>query len=56
VEEQEEFDHWVEQTSWFFFQLLVMGYVEDIESGESFHLPTGLGWKIFVEVWLACPY
>jgi hypothetical protein len=29
-----------------------MGYVEDIESGESFHLPTGQGWKIFVEVHL----
>jgi len=36
--------------AWFFFKLLVFGYVEDIKTGTAFRLPGGLNWKIFVEV------
>ena len=40
----------METISWFFFDLLFLGYVEDSHSGESFHLPGGLSWSIYVEV------
>ena len=40
----------METISWFFFDLLFLGYVEDLHSGESFQLPGGLSWAIYVEV------
>ena len=40
----------METINWFFFDLLFLGYVEDSHSGESFHLPGGLSWSIYVEV------
>ena len=40
----------METISWFFFDLLLLGYVEDSHSGESFQLPGGLFWSIYVEV------
>ena len=49
-DEQERYKRWIDKVGWFFFQLLVTGYVEDIESGECFQLPVGLKWKIYVEV------
>ena len=49
-DEQERYKRWIDKVGWFFFQLLVTGYVEDIESGECFQLPVGLEWKIYVEV------
>ncbi len=33
----------------FFFDLLILGYVEDISTGWSFRIPSKQ-WKIFVEV------
>ena len=36
--------------SWFFFNLLILGYVEDRKSGLSFKMPSGLMWSIFIEV------
>ena len=38
------------QISWFFFSLLIVGYVEEYCSGLSYRLPGGLMWSIFVEV------
>lgn len=35
---------------WFFFDLLVLGYVEDPDSGLSFRIPGGLHWAIYIEV------
>lgn len=35
---------------WFFFELLILGYVEDPATGKSFPLPGGLSWEIYVEV------
>jgi len=40
----------METISWFFFDLLFLGYVEDSHSGESFQLPGGLSWSIYIEV------
>eukprot|EP00731_Ephydatia_muelleri_P026772 Em0018g872a len=40
----------IEVISWFFFDLLILGYVEDRDTGLSFHLPGGLDWVIYVEV------
>lgn len=35
---------------WFFFDLFILGYVEDPESGLSFCLPEGLAWSVYIEV------
>jgi len=39
--------------AWFFFKLLVFGYVEDLETGLAFRLRGGLRWRIYVEVTIA---
>ena len=36
--------------SWFFFDLLLLGYVEDPVTGLSVCIGCGMGWKIYVEV------
>ena len=35
---------------WFFFDLLILGYVEDPVTGKSFRIPGGLHWAIYIEV------
>ena len=40
----------IEVIGWFFFDLLILGYVEDRDTGLSFRLPGGLDWVIYVEV------
>ena len=35
---------------WFFFDLLVLGYVEDLDTGLSFRIPGGLQWAVYIEV------
>jgi hypothetical protein len=35
---------------WFFFELLILGYVEDSATGLSFHYPAGLSWALYTEV------
>ena len=40
----------IEAIGWFFFDLLILGYVEDRDTGLSFRLPGGLDWVIYVEV------
>ena len=40
----------IEVIGWFFFDLLILGYVEDRDTGLSFRLPGGLDWAIYVEV------
>ena len=49
-EDRKNYDTLIDTISWFFFDLLFLGYVEDSHSGESFHLPGGLSWSIYVEV------
>ena len=36
--------------NWFFFDLLILGYVEDCKSGLSFRMPRGLTWLVYIEV------
>ena len=40
----------METIGWFFFNFLVLGYVEDQSTGTSFHLPGGQEWAIYIEV------
>ena len=40
----------VETIGWFFFNLLVLGYVEDPSTGASFRFPGGQKWAIYIEV------
>ena len=40
----------MEVVGWFFFDLLLLGYVEDPVTGMSFSVPGGMGWRIYVEV------
>ena len=40
----------MEVIGWFFFDLLILGYVEDPTTGISFRIPGGLEWAIYIEV------
>lgn len=35
---------------WFFYDLFLMGYVEDSSTGLSFCLPRGMEWAVYIEV------
>ena len=48
--EQKHYNELIEVIGWFFFDLLILGYVEDIDTGLSFRIPGGLAWSIYVEV------
>lgn len=45
-----EYSELMEEISWFFVHLIMLGYVEDPKTGLSFRLPGGLRWKLFIEV------
>ena len=49
-EGQEKTERLINTLAWFFFKLLIYGYVEDLKTGMAFRLPGGLSWKLFVEV------
>ena len=40
----------MDTVAWFFFDLLVLGYVEDLDTGLSFRIPGGLDWAVYIEV------
>ena len=40
----------MDSINWFFFDFLILGYVEDPLTGNSFRFPGGLEWSIYVEV------
>lgn len=40
----------MDDIGWFFFELLVLGYVQDSSTGEAFHFPGGREWEVYVEV------
>ena len=48
--EQARHHRLTEVIGWFFFDLLMLGYVEDSDTGLSFHIPRALAWAIYVEV------
>ena len=40
----------MEVIGWFFFELFILGYVEDPDTGNSFRIPGGLKWAVYIEV------
>ena len=48
--EEQNYKELMKVIGWFFFDLFLLGYVEDPTTGLSFSIPGGMGWKIFVEV------
>ena len=48
--EKKLYGHLMNEIGWFFFDLLILGYVEDPITGKSFRFPVGLDWTIYVEV------
>ena len=49
-EEQRKIMELLDTIGWFFYHLLVLGYVEDPATGTSYRLPGGQNWTIYVEV------
>ena len=52
--ETQRYNALLETIGWFFFELLLLGYVEDRITGISFHLPSGMKWSIYAEVQCYC--
>ena len=63
--ERQAYAQLVELVGWFFFNLFLLGYVEDPVTGHSFQFPGGMAWAVYVEVggggggappvgWLGC--
>ena len=51
-EERDKFKSLMKAVAWFLFDLLILGYVEDSQTGDSFGMPRNAKtWKIFVEVY-----
>ena len=40
----------MDKFGWFFFQLLVLGSVEDFKSGCAFQLHKNVKWEVYIEV------
>lgn len=40
----------MEKIGWFFFDLFILGYVEDPVTGSSFRFPGGPKWAVYIEV------
>lgn len=49
-QERERYNQLIETVSWFFFDLFLLGYVEDPVTGYSFRFPGGMKWAIYIEV------
>ena len=45
-----KFQELMSSICWFFFHILILGYVYDVASGKGFYMPVGLNWQIYVEV------
>ena len=45
----------MQDIGWFFFDLLILGYIEDSTTGKSFQVPD-LSWEMYVEVRLDSGY
>ena len=49
-QERQRYNHLINAVGWFFFDLFILGYVEDPLTGHSFRCPGGMEWAIYVEV------
>ena len=47
--EQKEYASRIDILNWFFFELLLIGYVEDSDTGLCFHFPEDLKWTVYIE-------
>ncbi|KAI6653840.1 hypothetical protein LOD99_3342 [Oopsacas minuta] len=45
-----EYAELMRRVNWFFFDLLVLNYVSDSSSSLIFRLPSGMRWKLYIEV------
>ena len=50
TDEQNHYRELIDSINWFFFDLLILGYVEDSLTGNNFRFPGGLEWSVYVEV------
>ena len=48
--EKSDTNELLDTIGWFFYHLLVLGYVEDQATGTSFRFPGGQEWAIYIEV------
>ena len=48
--ERSHYSKLMDVIGWFFFDLFLLGYVEDSDTGLSFRIPGGLKWEIYIEV------
>ena len=49
--ERERYHQLMEVIGWFFFDLFILSYVEDPDTGISFRIPGGLKWAVYIEVY-----
>lgn len=50
MSEDQNYKELMKVIGWFFFDLILLGYVEDPVTGLSVSIPGGMGWRIYVEV------
>lgn len=48
--ERDQYSKLIETVGWFFFDLFILGYVEDPPTGWSFRFPGGMQLAVYVEV------
>ena len=48
--EKKRYEQLIEIVGWFFFDLFILGYIEDPITGNSFRFPGGMAWTVYVEV------
>ena len=49
-EERRDFELLMDKIGWFMFDFLVLGYIQNQQTGASFSVPVTENWKIFIEV------
>ena len=50
TDSQYQYYQLMDSINWFFFDFLILGYVEDPVTGHGFRFPGGLEWSVYVEV------
>ena len=48
--ERKRYSDLIDLIGWFFFDLFILGYIEDPVTGESFRLHGELKWAVYIEV------
>ena len=50
--EREQYSKMIQTVGWFFFDLFILGYVEDPLTGWSFRFPGGMQLAVYIEVYV----